>query len=358
MLDVKLKLRPGHTSERTWKGPAALRQLVWNVTYACNYACTVCFTDAGRRRGDELDTAEARRLIASAREAGVRDIIVSGGEPFARPDMVGLLVEMARHGISARIASNGSLVTEEILRRLKAETLVSSFQISLDTLEPARYAALHGCRAEMLDRALDATRRIKAAGFHATISARVTPATLADLPALVELARREGWATVTLHLPVHTRRVRDAGPADADLLASLEPVFEAFLSADHWLVETYIPWAPLHPLLRRLAERVRFVHRGCSAGRDRLTVSPSGMLSPCVCLDVPAAYLGSVREVDLPEAFESPALREGFRLRRLNGECAACPAADSCRGGCRASALALTGRLDGEDLGCPARRRA
>jgi len=37
MLDIKLKLRPGHTSERAWLEPSPLRQLFWNITYACNY---------------------------------------------------------------------------------------------------------------------------------------------------------------------------------------------------------------------------------------------------------------------------------------------------------------------------------
>lgn len=356
MLDVKLKLSPGHTAARAWSGPAALRQLVWNVTYACNHACAICFTDAGRRREDELDTAEAKRLIARAGAAGVRDIIISGGEPFARPDMADLLAEMGRRGISARIASNGSLIDGELLRRLRAETLVSSFQISVDTLDPARYAALHGCGAEMLERALAAARAIKAAGFHTTISSRLTPETLAGLPSLLDLARREGWETLTVHLPVHTRRVRGAWGTDADLLGLLEPVFEHFLAGEHWLVETYIPWAPHHPALRGLCERVRVVHRGCSAGRDRLTVSPCGTLTPCVCLDVPAATLGNVRENDLGAVFAAAELCDVFRKPREHGICDDCHLVASCGGGCRAAALALTGSILGEDVSCPVRR--
>lgn len=356
MLDVKLKLRPGHTAERAWSGPSTLRQLVWNVTYACNFACAVCFTDAGRRRDDELDTAEARSLIARAREAGVRDIIISGGEPFARPDMAVLLADMAAQGISARIASNGSLLTRELVRQLRAETLVSSFQISIDTLDRTHYAALHGCRPEMLDAALQAAREIKAAGFHTTISSRLTPATLPELPQLMDLARSEGWETLTIHLPVRTRRVRDAGGADEDLLTLLEPVLEHFLAGEHWLVETYIPWAALHPVMRRLGERVRVVHRGCSAGRDRLTVSPCGMLSPCVCLDVPAAYLGNVRDHQLSAILASTALDDTFRTPSGDGVCADCSLYASCGGGCRAAAFARTGNLKGEDGSCPVRR--
>jgi radical SAM protein with 4Fe4S-binding SPASM domain len=172
----------------------------------------------------------------------------------------------------------------------------------------------------------------------------------------MDLARREGWETLTIHLPIHTRRVRDAGAVDEDLLARLEPVFEHFLAGEHWLVETYIPWAALHPAMRRLEERVRVVHRGCSAGRDRLTVSPCGMLSPCVCLDVPAAYLGNVRDHGLSAIFASTALDDTFRRPSAHGACADCSLYASCGGGCRAAAFAHTGNLDGEDGSCPVRR--
>ncbi|HEY5999997.1 MAG TPA: radical SAM protein [bacterium] len=356
MLDVKLKLRPGHTAERTWDGPAALRQLVWNITYACNFSCAVCYADAGRRRDGEIDTAAAKNLIARAREAGVRDVIVSGGEPFMRPDVPELLAAMARHGISARIATNGSLLTDELLRRLRAETLVSSFQVSIDTLDPSRYAALHGCDPALLERAIAATRLVQAAGFHATVSSRVTPATLGDLPALIDLARREEWATLTLHLPVHTRRARDAWEPDTDVLNLLEPVFDHFLAGEHWLVETYIPWAPLHPAMQRLGERVRVVHRGCSAGRDRLTVNPCGTLSPCVCLDVPGAHVGNVERDGLEAVFASAALRDAERRASPQGSCAGCDLFASCRGGCRAAAYAFSGSMRAEDASCPVRR--
>ena len=75
--------------------------------------------------------------------------------------------------------------------------------------------------------------------------------------------------TVTLHLPVHTGRTGGAWPQETDLLDVLGPVFERFLEKDPWLIETYIPWAPYHPAMQDLKKRVRVVHRGCRAGRDR-----------------------------------------------------------------------------------------
>ena len=92
----------------------------------------VCFSDSGDEDADELTTDEARRMILNARDAGVTDIVVSGGEPFLRGDLFELLVYMTDLGISARIASNGSLLDADLCRRLRRETATKAFQISLD----------------------------------------------------------------------------------------------------------------------------------------------------------------------------------------------------------------------------------
>ena len=331
-----------------------LSQLFWNVTYACNYRCGICFTDASQRRADELTTDEAFDLVDHAAAAGVRDIIIAGGEPFMREDLVLVLAHMAELGISARVATNGVLLTDERLAQLRRDTLVKSFQVSIDTLDPRLYATVHGSPPAAMESALAAVRSIQAHGFHTTVSARLTTGTLPGIVDLLDLARAEQWPTVTVHCPVHTRRVEGAPAQDADVLTMLAPVFEHFCSLpDSWLIETYIPWAPYHATVRRLQGRARFVHCGCRAGRDRVTISPSGWVSPCVCLDVPVAYVGNVREHDIADLFRSARLCDMMRRPREYGICIECAHTAQCGGGCRSAAFALTGRLDGQDRSCP-----
>jgi radical SAM protein with 4Fe4S-binding SPASM domain len=354
MLDLKLKFGNGHTSERAWMEPSDLRQLVWNATYACNFRCRICYEKAATRAPDELTTAEVRRLFARAAALGVRDVIVSGGEPFLRPDLPELLADLGALGITARVASNGSLLTRDLLDRLRRETRVLSFQISVDTLDPSLYEAVHGVSSVFLDRALAALTWIREAGFHTTVSTRLTPQTLVGLPALLDRAVAEGWATVTVHLPLLTGRAHDTFGPDVDPIESIEPVLEYFACLPGaWLVETYIPWAPCHPVLRRLAERVRVVHRGCRAGRDRLTVHPRGDVSPCVCLEAPEASCGNVRRDDLAAVFRDARPCVVLRAPWDHVACAGCPEVRGCGGGCRAAAIAAGGGLTGPDLSCP-----
>lgn len=358
MLDIKLKLKPGHTSERAWMDPSPLRTLFWNVTYACNYRCPICFTDGGSPHPDELTTREALDVVKKAHEAGVSDILISGGEPFQREDLPEILRCMAGHGITARIASNGSLLTREIVSRLRRESLTKSFQISLDTIDPVSYAEFHRAPVDGLARALGALRIIQEHGFHTTVSIRLTPLTLPEIPRILELAEREGWSTVTIHCPLHTRRISESFPQDEDVLSLLGPALEAFcLDRQHWLIETYIPWAEYHPVMRRLEKKVRLIHRGCRAGRDRLTINPTGWLSPCVCMDLPEAYVGNVRTDNLAEVFQNSRTCDIFRHPEKYGICDGCPNLVRCGGGCRAAAMAQCGRLDGQDESCTVWKR-
>ena len=358
MLDIKLKLRAGHTNERSWMEPSPLKTLFWNVTYACNFRCSICFTDAGTQQDDELSSSEAMDVIGKIHEAGIRDVIISGGEPFVRPDITDMLVEMGRRGIKTRIASNGSLVTDDLLSRLRNESLTESFQISIDSLDPGLYSKIHGVPPDYLENALHALHLIKKHGFHTTVSVRLTPETLPGIPALLDRAVQEGWATVTIHCPVHTRRVADAYSQDADVITILKPVLDYFCSLlDTWLIETYIPWVQFHPVMRRIEKKLKVVHRGCRAGRDRLTIHPSGWLSPCVCMDIPAAYVGNIRLDDLVAAFEHSPICHVMRHPEEYDLCNDCPNLTVCGAGCRATALAISGMITGLDLSCPIRKK-
>ena len=134
-----------------------------------------------------------------------------------------------------------------------------------------------------------------------------TPKTLPGIPALLDRAASERWATVTVHCPLHTGRAQGGWPPGTDLLALLEPVFEHFLQLpEHWVVETTIPWARYHRTVRALSKRVEVVHEGCGGARCRLAIGASGWITPCICSDRPEFRMGNVRKDDLAACSAMP----------------------------------------------------
>jgi len=73
----------------------------WNTTRKCNQFCAHCYRDA-RPDADanELTTEEGFTLLDEIKKAGFMIMVLSGGEPLERPD----ILDLVRHG-SASSAS-------------------------------------------------------------------------------------------------------------------------------------------------------------------------------------------------------------------------------------------------------------
>jgi MoaA/NifB/PqqE/SkfB family radical SAM enzyme len=96
--------------------------LAISPTMRCNYNCGGCYS-RGRPTDGELSTEELDTLLGEAERLGVAAVIVTGGEPLLRDDMVDLMVRRPR--LLFVTISNGSLVTPEMARRLaKSENVI------------------------------------------------------------------------------------------------------------------------------------------------------------------------------------------------------------------------------------------
>lgn len=117
-----------------------------SLTEACNYRCSYCLPDGyqadGRPRFLELD--EIRRLVRAFAAAGMRKLRLTGGEPSLRKDLVSIIATIATTPGVSRIAltTNGCLLPRHV--GLWREAGLTALNVSLDSLDPARFAAITG----------------------------------------------------------------------------------------------------------------------------------------------------------------------------------------------------------------------
>ncbi len=149
-----------------------IRYLRVSVTDRCNYRCSYCMPEelgdqlVFEPRAAVLTFEELERLIGLFARLGVRKVRLTGGEPTVRKGIVGLAGRIARlAGIEQVVmTSNGHLLRE--LAAPLAAAGVSAINISLDTLDPAKFRALTG-RGDLarvlagLDAAVAAGMRVK-----------------------------------------------------------------------------------------------------------------------------------------------------------------------------------------------------
>jgi cyclic pyranopterin phosphate synthase len=137
-----------------------------SVTDRCNYRCTYCMPEDGVAHVDRADVLSFEEICALGRcftRLGVTRVRLTGGEPTVRRDLVDL-VRMLRAIPEIRdlaLSTNGHLLTE--LARPLHQAGVDRLNVSVDTLDPGRFAAItrRGDLARVLA-GLDAARE---AGF-------------------------------------------------------------------------------------------------------------------------------------------------------------------------------------------------
>jgi GTP 3',8-cyclase len=134
-----------------------------SLTSRCNFACSYC-SPAPDGASDGISREDAARLVRVFAGLGVRRVRLTGGEPTLRRDLLAIAADAAlAPGVEGVALTTNGQRLEELARPLRAAG-VSRLNVSLDTLDEGRLAALSG-RAARLPRILRGIAAASAAGF-------------------------------------------------------------------------------------------------------------------------------------------------------------------------------------------------
>jgi len=231
--------------------------------------------------------ALARRLVAVH---NVRKIRLTGGDPTARPDLLEIIERLARiPGLGELAMTTNGLSLASRARRY-VEAGLSRVNVSLDSLDPARFARMTG---------VDALPRVLQ-GVDAALEAGLTPLklntvvlrdeNLQELPALVRFAAEKG-------VEIRFIELMPMGPLARQWAQRYVPERE-MRRALEGVVERWRPLAQGSDSARRLRVRLRgggeatvgfITPMSCNfcAACDRVRVASDGALYPCL-MDRPA----------------------------------------------------------------------
>lgn len=336
------------------------------LTQHCNAACDHCYAAPSLRSNpSELTTSEVLRALDELREGGVRTLVLSGGEPLLRSDLIPVVEEASTLGMEVRLLTNGLLLNDALAARL-ARAGLSYVGVNIDG---GRERAGKAEADDALRSARDVLKVVVRAGIPAGLHVRLTPEHADVLEDRYQLAR-DGGATRfhASHLVyVGTARRQAANqPARSERRATVAALFGL---AERHLGERKAPAVVTDgnesdgPLLLRYvetrhgAEAAHVIERrlaqsgGNLAGEDTLAIDARGRVHPSPFWQ--HAVLGDLRKQPFAEALAHP-LREELQRRaaRLEGRCGGCRYLALCRGGHRERALATHGSLWAEDPDC------
>jgi len=145
----------------------AIRDLRISITDRCNFRCFYCMPQEAMEwqpKSEILDYEEIVRLSEVLVSLGITKLRVTGGEPMLRRDVERLIASLARlEGVEDLAMTTNAHFLRGRARGLK-EAGLQRITISLDSLEPERFALLTG-RNE-LAQVLDGIDAALEAGLH------------------------------------------------------------------------------------------------------------------------------------------------------------------------------------------------
>ncbi len=360
--------------------------VIWEVTRACALACRHCRAEAQPQRHPlELSTAEGKAFLEDLASLGAPRpmVVLTGGDPVERPD----LVELVAHGTSLGLPVS---IAPSVTPRLRAPVLselrrAGARTVSL-SLDGACAESHDGFRGEpgVYAATWVAARRVLDAGLRLQINTTVTAGNVFELPEILDHVVGLGASLWSVFFLVQTGRGSDLAPLDAEATADVlhwlhevadrvpikateAPQFRrlALQRASvppEQLDERFPPGAHRRALraatgLRPRSVSSRVVEPGRSprppldvnAGKGFAFVDHLGRVQPSGFLPVVA---GSIRETPFTELYRtSPLFRSLRDPDAFGGRCGRCEFRTVC-GGSRSSAYAATGDPLAEDPSC------
>lgn len=339
----------------------SLRELDLQLTNRCFHKCRHCCCDSGKDGDSGTSLENIRHLINQAKQLGVREIHVTGGEPMIRADCLDVLEIIHNAGLESQLQSTGYALKDHSNRERLSEFTNNVFMLSLDGLEDN-----HNYYRGKGDyhRVLQTAELVRSLGHTLRINTVVTQRNQHELEEILKLGKQLGAHVVSFFY--------------------FSPIGRGKAIDEEW-----IPPSEYIRIGRRLASFVR-EHRNtlpetiyfqfgyqntddnnnnlsirCRAfDRDFLVVLSDGRVLPCTW------YIDT--DWSLGWAFEEPLTDIWDRyqhfvenIHKIPSGCTSCLHAEICRGGCSAARFIAHDEKDprcqisGSFIpGCPERKMA
>ena len=321
--------------------------LLAELTHRCPLHCPYCSNPLDLLRAEsEIGTDDWKRVFTQARELGVLQLGLSGGEPLIRKDLEVLATHARSLGLYTTLVTSGLGLTRKRAEALRTAGL-EHIQVSVQDADAETAERIAGVSSVKQKQA--AIALVKELGFAFSINVVLHRDNIDRVDEMIEMAAGFG--------------------ADRIELANTQYY--------GWALENRNALMPTRTQVSaaaEVAERAKQRHRGrmqilyvlpdyyeeypkpCYGGwgRHYLVVAPDGRTLPCHgATHITTLRFDSVRDRSLRWIWEESPAFQAFRGDDWMREpCRTCPRKEIDFGGCRCQAFALTGDATNPDPVC------
>lgn len=323
------------------------------LTNVCNLRCSHCYVSSGKRMSGELSGEEWIRVLQEARELGVFEVNISGGEATLHPDFTKIVEYIASvPTFHANLNTNGVM-----LQQKHEEAIASAFtsvQVSIDDATASKHDTFRG-RKGSFSLSLSTIKRLIARGVSTSIGFTITHNSLAAIDNVVSLAEDLGVDTLNIGLIASIGRAADnhlvnkfCSHKQTDLFMDCLYQKMKKLAARSSHVRILLPFRiPEDDFTEEVSDK-RFICDG--ENTQILYIMANGTVMPCDKLPMETFAYGNVRNGSLLATWQSKQMRN-FKLRSPSTlpRCGKCSHLKICGGACVARAHQDGGSLESPD---------
>lgn len=323
----------------------------WAVTSKCNLSCRHC---RGMASG-EITTQRAKSLIREIAELRPGWIIIEGGEPLLRSDLLDLLNLICQNSIDVHLVTNGTLLTSKIISSLK--TLGVKVMISVDGATATTYESIRN--GSNFKTVIEQAHNCAREGLLESLNFTAMKANYAEIPGIFEIAHSLDVKQITIigFKPCH---------GYSEEVLTPEEYLEAIRLSCEWSERTGVGLFFDEPFFRAVVNKKGFITNtptsdagivtsatsACIFG-EYLFIDTNGDVKPC---SYASMTLGNVNETRLDDIWRSvsnsPFFQEINDPYSRTGDCHNCRYLFDCKG-CRSRTFMFTQDWFATDPCCP-----
>lgn len=325
----------------------------WLVTRKCihNFNCFhCCYAFLKDRKMKELDSAENKIVVRKLASSGIFFVVLSGGDPFLRKDILTTTRDLTNNGIGVQIDTSGMFPENEI-EKIENKDLLT-IQVSIDGAKEET----HNYFRQKKDSFLNAVKVVNGAkkyGLKVKVSSVLTRLNIGELKEMLQLLLKlevGNWVIAPLrpfgNALLHYDKLRP--PLSEQLKAVREIIkINNSLGSPIEIADPY-PNPFLNKKVLPLSENTSI----CMSDRENkgIHILPDGSVSVCIYLS-DRTFIGNLVDENMETIVKKIEKVDLWNLKVLDiPSCRKCKMANLCMGGCRAIALALTKNFLGCDL--------
>jgi radical SAM protein with 4Fe4S-binding SPASM domain len=253
----------------------------WHLTERCNLKCIHCYQDEIQIK-EELSFDQIKKAAIMLKKTIDKwgmlcEISVTGGEPFVRKDWFEICKMFEELDFFLSILTNGTIITEEILEKLKQLKNLKYIQVSLDGGTRSVHERIRGINT--FEKALSTIRLFKENGFRVATKFTIHKLNQNDLKAYLDLTENidVDLISVARLIPWGAgKQIKEMTMSKLEVKRAFELILSyAKKNAGKKLYNTRRPlWCLLKDSDTDLGGR-------CVAAYNGLTVLPNGDVLPC-----------------------------------------------------------------------------